>query len=806
MQGLFFCPSLQDPIISLLPLFPNTVISVIYLGKIHTQNRIYALKKELPLGLTSCLSKFAICILTILVGSMLCGTPTASAKKLDKVTLQLKWFHQFQFAGYYAALEKGFYEEEGLDVSIIERDLRHNPIDQVLNGDSEFGISNSEVLLHYLKGKNVVLLASVFQHSPLVFISKTQPLIHSAQDLKNKNVLMSSASQDIELKVLMERNGVSLNDVKLVDRFATPEDYFDPSIDIITAYITNQPYYLKKENVPYSIIYPYTHGVDFYGDTLFTSRNQIQKYPERVSKFMRASLKGWQYALEHPGELVDIISDKFGSLKSKDHLKYEADTIRTLILPNLVRIGHNNPVRWELIGAEFKQQGMVDQTKDLSNFFFNPAEGQVTIRHETALIAAVIFAATMIVLFASIFIAGKFKQEINNRLEIEEKLKKSEKYYRSLFDNTGAATVIIDQKHTIIKCNENFAQLCGSTVEDIESKQKWTDFIAPEEYERMTSYASTRFSANQSPPKSYDFKFLRTDGEIRNVHVDVGVIEGSTDCVASIIDMTEKVKTQELLIQTEKIVSVGGLAAGMAHEINNPLAGILQAVQNIYRRISPNVPANTDVAEKIGCSCEQIQSYLEERGIIRMLDGIHSSGERAANIVHTMLNFTRRNDGGMTVCNLNKLFDDIMNIITCDYDLKKKYDFKHTTIIKDYQENLGEVNCLRIEIEQVLLNLVKNAAYATNEISDIRTPTITLRTKMDDKFIIAEVEDNGPGMSPEVKRRVFEPFFTTKSPGVGTGLGLSVSYFIITQNHKGTFDIETEIGKGTKFTIKLPIV
>ncbi|WP_421901856.1 ABC transporter substrate-binding protein [Maridesulfovibrio sp.] len=752
-------------------------------------------------------NKFSLYILILLLGFLLCINPSpVAAKKLDQVTLQLKWFHQFQFAGYYAALEKGFYEEEGLDVSIVERDLRHNPIDQVLKGQADFGISNSEVLLHYLNGKNVVLLASVFQHSPLVFISKTQPLIHTAKDLKDKNILMSSASQDIELKVMMERNGISLDDVNLVDRFATPEDYFDPSIDVIAAYITNQPYYLKKENVPYSIIYPYTHGVDFYGDTLFTSRSQIQKHPERVSKFVRASLKGWQYALEHPQELVDIIAEKFGSLKSKEHLKYEADTIRTLILPNLVRIGHNNPVRWEQIGAEFKQQGLVDATKDLSNFFFNPAEGKVTIREETAFLAAAIFATIMIVLLASIFVAGKFKQEINNRQEVEEKLKKSEKYYRSLFDNTGAATVIIDKEHTIIKCNENFAQLCGSTVEEIENKRKWTDFIAPEELERMKSYAAARFSINQSSPKSYDFKFLKANGEIRNVHVDVGVIDESTDCVASIIDMTEKVKTQELLIQTEKMVSVGALAAGMAHEINNPLAGILQAVQNIYRRTSPDVPANTKVAKNIGCSCEKIQSYLEERGIVRMLNGIHSSGERAANIVHTMLNFTRRNDEGMTVCNLNRLFDDIMNIITCDYDLKKKYDFKHTKINKDYQEDLGEVSCLRIEIEQVLLNLVKNAAYATNEISDIRTPTITLRTRMDEKYIIAEVEDNGPGMSPEVKRRVFEPFFTTKSPGVGTGLGLSVSYFIITQNHKGTFEIKTEIGKGTKFTIKIPIV
>ena len=755
---------------------------------------------------TRILSLIILCALVVTAALCVPGKSHAE-KNLDKVTLQLKWFHQFQFAGYYAALEQGYYEAEGLDVTIVERDLRKNPINQVLDGAADFGVSNTEVLLHYLKGKQVVLLASIFQHSPLVFLSKTQPLIHTAQGLKGKTVLMNTASQEIELMVMLESHNVSLDDINIIDRFAVPEDYFDPTIDVIAAYNTNQPYYLKKENVPYSIIYPYTHGVDFYGDTLFTSHHQIQKYPERVNKFLRASLKGWQYALNHPEELIEVIINKFGSLKSREHLKYEAETIQTLILPELVRIGHNNPVRWKQIGKEFKNQGLVKQTKDLTAFFFNPTEGKVTIKQETAFIAAVIFGAVMLILLVSIYVAGKLKHEIKTRKEIEEKLKKSERYYRSIFENTGTATLIYTVDSNIIKkCNEQYADLCGVPREELENKRKWSEFIAEDEHKRLSGYTKNIFSDEHNTPKSFDFKLVRINGEIRNVHANIEIIDGSTDCIASIIDMTEKVKTQELLIQTEKMVSVGGLAAGMAHEINNPLAGILQAVQNIYRRISSEVPASVIAAEKHNCTCEQVNAFLEERGVFRMLDGIHSSGERAANIVRTMLNFTRRNDEGMSNCDLNKLFDDIMNIITCDYDLKKKYDFKHTKIIREYQENLDKISCMRIEIEQVLLNLVKNAAYATNEIAEYRQPTITLRTKSDNKFIIAEVEDNGPGMTPEVKRRVFEPFFTTKSPGIGTGLGLSVSYFIITQNHDGIFEIATEIGKGSKFTIKIPRV
>lgn len=292
-----------------------------------------------------------------------------AAERLEPVTLQLKWFHQFQFAGYYAALEKGYYKEEGLDVTILERDLKYNPVDQVLNGKADFGVCNSEILVHYLKGKKVVLLASIFQHSPLVFISKNSPLLHSPYDFIGKNVLMSTESQDIELRAMLKKEGIPLSDLNLTDRFATPEDYFDPDIDVIAAYLTNQPYYLDKKGVSYSVIYPSTYGIDFYGDALFTSQEEIKKSPERVRRFLRASLKGWQYALEHQDELIEIIINKFGALKSREHLKFEADKITKLILPELVRIGHTNPTRWLHISENFQKMDKSLRNRDLSEFF-----------------------------------------------------------------------------------------------------------------------------------------------------------------------------------------------------------------------------------------------------------------------------------------------------------------------------------------------------------------------------------------------------------------------------------------------------
>ncbi len=725
-------------------------------------------------------------------------------KKLESVTLQLKWFHQFQFAGYYAALEKGFYEDEGLDVTIFERDLRFNPVDQVVNGSADFGVTNSELLLHYLKGKPVVLLASIFQHSPLVFLSKTLPLVHSPHGFFGKKVLMNSASQDIELRSLLQREEISLHELDLIDKFATPEDYLNPDIDVIAAYLTNEPYYLDINNIPYSTIYPSTYGVDFYGDSLFTSLKKTNNNPDQVRRFVKASLKGWKYALEHQSELIEIITNKFGSLKSKDHLIYEADKVKDLISADLVKIGHTNPGRWQTIAKSFVELEMISGTQDISKFFFDPNVGRYEIKKETIIYVSLLFLIFVILLFFMLALTRKLKIEVNSRKDIEERLKKSERYYRSLFHNTGTATVILGDNFYIKHCNSNFANLCELEIDEIENKAKWTDFVSPDEVVKMQQFHMSRGNDEDPSPNAYEFKFIRASGEIRNINVYVERISGSTDRVASLIDLTEKVKTQELLIQTEKMISVGGLAAGMAHEINNPLAGILHGTQNIIRRLSPDYKNNIKVASDIGCSLEDINSYLEQRGVLRMIRGIQSSGTRAGEIVKNMLEFSRRSDSGRTSCDLNSIFEDIIDIVSCDYDLIKKYDFKHTQIIKEYVEESHLVSCYKTEIEQVLLNLIKNAAFAMSETSDIRSPKLTLRTMIDKDFIVIEVEDNGPGMSEDIRKRVFEPFFTTKPPGSGTGLGLSVSYFIITQNHNGLFEVESEAGKGSKFTIKLP--
>jgi two-component system, NtrC family, sensor kinase len=395
--------------------------------------------------------------------------------------------------------------------------------------------------------------------------------------------------------------------------------------------------------------------------------------------------------------------------------------------------------------------------------------------------------------------------EIAERRQTEDELIRLRSMLQDIIDSMPSIIIAVDESGRILLFNYKAVLFSGKSLQEVYLNNVIGIFPLLREYERDI----LRTVNEQKPHVIPNLSIRDKEGKTEFLEVTMYPLteHGNKGAVIKIDDITEKVSMNLVMIQTEKMMSIGGLAAGMAHEINNPIGIILQGAQNIKRRISPDLEANVAMARECGVELNRVKSYLEKRKVLEYIDGIMSSGERASSIVANMLQFSRKNSQSKTTCNLPELLKRTVNLAANDYDLKKKFDFRQIEIIYEFERDFPTIQCSETEIEQVVLNLLKNAAQAMAERQGRSDPPrIWIRTGMEDGKACITVEDNGPGIRDEVKQRIFEPFFTTKEVGVGTGLGLSVSYFIITKNHNGTINFESEFGKGTKFVITLPML
>ncbi|CAM2869674.1 ABC transporter substrate-binding protein [Rariglobus hedericola] len=289
---------------------------------------------------------------------------------LDVVRLQLKWRHQFQFAGYYAAVAKGYYRDAGMDVQLLEAVPGKNPVEAVFAGEAEFGVGNSDLLLSRAEGKPAVVLAAIFQHSPLALVARAVPGITAMPDLHNRPMMMVE-SEKAELLAYFKHEGVNLAGLRIQPHTQRIEDFIDGKVDAMSAYVTDQPFMLKQAGVSYLTFVARTGGIDFYGDNLFTTESQVREYPERVRAFRAASLRGWDYALAHPEEIVDLILSKYTTRHSREHLLFEAAKTAELMHPGIIEVGHNNPGRWRHIAQTYAEFGLMPADFDLTGFLYH---------------------------------------------------------------------------------------------------------------------------------------------------------------------------------------------------------------------------------------------------------------------------------------------------------------------------------------------------------------------------------------------------------------------------------------------------
>lgn len=288
----------------------------------------------------------------------------------QKISVQLEWKHQFEFAGFYAAIEKGYYRDIGLEVELKEYVDGIDISDEVINKKAAFGVSSSSLILDKLQNKPVVLVASYFKQNALAFVVK--PEITSVKQLNGKKIMALPYEIDhTSIGVLLKEGGLKSNDFTLVTHDFNIDKFKNGEVDAMSIFISNQPYSLDKEGIKYNILNPADFGIYSYDVELFTSEEFAKSNPEMVEKFAEATNRGWEYAFKHKKEIVDLIYDKYSKAKSKEALLYEAEVVDRLFKTNIFKIGAVVPELIKLNAQMYAKLGLIKSGFELSFLLSN---------------------------------------------------------------------------------------------------------------------------------------------------------------------------------------------------------------------------------------------------------------------------------------------------------------------------------------------------------------------------------------------------------------------------------------------------
>lgn len=381
-----------------------------------------------------------------------------AADTLTKVSVELKWFHQFQFAGIYAAKEKGFYKKAGLDVTILARDVKSTPLQDVLSGKVAFGVSDASIVKDRLQGKKVIILAAIFQHSPLVLITLEKNKILGPGDLRHKRIMYQKNVDDAILKGMFNEFNLSDKDYIFVphnfkDDALIEDDY---AVDAMSAYLSNQPYYYAKKGMKLSIINPQNYGVDFYGDIIFTSESYFKKHQAVALAFRRATIQGWQYALRHKKEVINWILKKYKGKKDRGALEYEADVIEKMILPEYIELGHVNKDRLSNIAFHYKRGDANLKSGNIEGLYYlDQMQSNATIYRYLVAGIVVIFGLALIVL-VMLFFNRKLKKEVMKQIRRIKRANQKTVEYFSIIDQY-VLMLYVDKQGVISQGSSAFA-------------------------------------------------------------------------------------------------------------------------------------------------------------------------------------------------------------------------------------------------------------------------------------------------------------------------------------------------------------
>jgi diguanylate cyclase (GGDEF)-like protein len=395
-------------------------------------------------------------LILVLIGAMLDIGPVLAQSEPTPIRLQLKWRHQFQFAGYYAAIEKGYYREAGLAVDLIQAPETEEPAQVVLRGGAEYGIATSDLVLYRSRGAPVVALAAIFQHSPYVLVAPLTDEIGHIHDLIGRKVMVEHHADELMAYFMYE--GIAKDRLELVPHSFGVEAFARGEVAAMSAYSTDEPFLLQQAGIAYQTFSPRAGGIDFYGDTLFTTESELRDNPARVAAFVAASLKGWAYALDHPEEIIDLILSRYSQRHSRAHLRFEAEQTKRLIRHDLVELGYMNPGRWRHIAEIYAELKMMPPQFKLDGFLLRPP-GPADLTFLYLAIAGSLGAALVVGLISLRFyqLNGSLRREILERITVEAKLRLREEELLRIAD-FDALTGVASRRSFLARFDQELAR------------------------------------------------------------------------------------------------------------------------------------------------------------------------------------------------------------------------------------------------------------------------------------------------------------------------------------------------------------
>ena len=717
------------------------------------------------------------------------------------VVLQLKWWHQFQFAGYYAARLQGFYEHEGLAVELREGSPAVAVQSEVLAGRAQFGVSDAAVLAGRLRGEPLVALAAIFQHSPYVLLTLRERGILRPSDLVRRRVMLSGSEAEVQLKALLTKEGVSVSAVDVLPHSMTLEALIAGEVDAVSAYSTVEPAVLRAQGIEPHVIRASDYGIDFYDDILFTSSTLAERDPEMVDAFRRASLRGWEYAMAHRDELVDHILALPGSSQrglNRDRLLAEAREMAALMVSDVVPIGHINPGRFERMAQIYAEAAGLPRPS-LDGFVFQlPPPWIERWRTPLAIGASLSVGLTLVALMWVGQLRGAvasrtmaLEREVEQRRATEAQLRISEERQRVVLEEMPVLLAAFDENGTPLAWNRECERVTGYSRCEIVGNPGAVELVLtdPQQRERFKAFAR-----GERVGVPFEWELTARDGTRRVLRAvlshDRVAIPGwhvwgiSLDVTAEREADGVRMALEERLRQARHFESLGMLAGGIAHDFNNLLTSILGNADLALT----DLPAGARAAESV---------KLIEQG-----------ARRATELTRQLLAYSGKERIDIQPVDVTPLVADIVTLLDVSVT-------NQCAITLDVPEGLPAVEADPTRLRQVVMNLVLNSAEAVGGNGGavaVRTALVHAdrallsRAYVDDQlpegpYVLIEVRDTGRGMSDDVRQRIFEPFFSTKFQGRGLGLAAALG---TVRSHRGTMIVESSPGLGTTFSVLLP--